>query len=554
MPDSTTTAPPVRVVALGGIGEIGKNISVIECGDDLVIVDCGLTFPREEGQFGVDIVLPDFTYLHENVHRIRALVLTHAHEDHIGAVPYLLRELAVPQVLGTRFTLALTKSKVDEFGLLGSTEWVEIVPENDPVQIGCFELEFVRVAHSVPDCVAVATHTPHGTVVHTGDLKLDPSPLDGVPTDLGHFAEIGTDGVALYLADSTQADVPGHTRSERSLAGPLRDICSRAPGRIIATCFSSQIHRMQQFIDIAQEEGRSVCILGRSMNRNANIARNLGYMDADGVELLKPQHLADRDPSTVLVLCTGSQGEPLAALSRYASGTHPHLTPDSLDTVIFSSRTIPGNETRVHRIQNGLAKVGTRILGADNAHVHVSGHASSAELLTLLQLVRPAMFAPVHGEWRHMRAHADLARAVGINDDRILLLENGSVVELVDGQARLTEEFVTVGEQLVDRTSNDEILDDVLEERQQASEDGVVVVVAHETSGTLEVIARGFAEGDGGLLDEARSAAEETLARAQSTRTDDFELSRMLQEAVEDAVRSDRSRRTPLVVPVVLGD
>ena len=552
MPD-TGESPVVRVIPLGGIGEIGKNISVVECGDDIIVVDCGLTFPREEGKFGVDIVLPDFSYLLENAARIRALVLTHGHEDHIGAVPYLLRELHVPQVLATRFTLALVKSKVDEFGLLSSTEWVEVIPENDPVQVGCFELEFVRVAHSIPDCVAVATHTPHGTIFHTGDLKLDPSPLDGVPTDLGHIAEIGSDGIALYLADSTQADVPGHTRSERTLAGPLRDICSKAPGRIIATCFSSHIHRIQQFIDIAQEEGRSVCILGRSMTRNTNIARNLGYLDADGVTFLKPNQLEQMDPREVMVLCTGSQGEPLAALSRFAAGTHQNIRPDSLDTVIFSSRTIPGNDTRVHRIQNGLAKVGAHLYGSENAHVHVSGHGSSAELLTLLQLVRPTTFVPVHGEWRHMRAHADLAKLVGMEEERILLVENGSVIELRDGTARLTEEFVTVGEQLVDRTSNDEILDDVLEERQQAGEEGVLVVVAHENSGTLEVIARGFVEDEDGLLDDARRAAEESLEDASGTRLDELELSRLLQEAVEGVVQQ-RTRRAPLVVPVVLGD
>jgi ribonuclease J len=430
---------------------------------------------------------------------------------------------------------------------------VEVVPEDDPVQVGCFELEFVRVAHSVPDCVAVATHTPHGTIFHTGDLKLDPSPLDGVPTDLGHIAEIGSEGIALYLGDSTQADVPGHTRSERSLAGPLRDVCGNAHGRIITTCFSSQIHRMQQFIDIAQEEGRAVCILGRSMNRNSNIARNLGYMDADGVELIKPNQIADREPSKVMVLCTGSQGEPLAALSRYAAGTHPTLRPDPNDTVIFSSRTIPGNENRVHRIQNGLAKVGARLVSTDNAHVHVSGHASSAELLTLLQLVRPTTFVPVHGEWRHMRAHAELAQAVGIGPERILLIENGSVIELRDGQARLTEEFVTVGAPLVDRTSNDEILEDILEERQQASGDGVLVIVAHEASGTLDLISRGFVEEDDGkLLDEARRAAESSLDDLEGE-IDELELSKLLQEAVENVVRR-RSRRSPLVVPVVLGD
>lgn len=550
---SDQPAPIVRFIPLGGIGEIGKNISVIECGDDIVVVDCGLTFPREQGMFGVDIVLPDFTYLMENAGRIRALVLTHAHEDHIGAVPFLLREMSIPQVLATRLTLALVKSKADEFGLLSATEWVEIVPEDDPVTIGCFELEFVRVAHSVPDGVAVATHTPHGTVLHTGDFKLDPSPLDGVPTDLGHVAEIGSDGVALYLGDSTQADVPGHTRSERTLAGPLRDICARAPGRIIAACFSSHIHRIQQFIDIAREEGRSVCILGRSMTRNTNIARNLGYLDADGVQLLRPNQIEQLDPSELLVLCTGSQGEPLAALSRFASGTHQNMRPDALDTVIFSSRTIPGNDTRVHRIQNELARAGVRLYSADNANVHVSGHASSAELLTMLQLVRPAAFAPVHGEWRHMRAHAELAKLVGIDEEQILLLENGSVVELRDGVARHTDERVHVGEQLVDRSSNDEILEDVLEDRQQASGDGVLVVVAHHGSGRLELIARGFVDEDGDVIDLARGAAEESMAEPDSGRIDDLALARLLQDAVEDVVKR-RTRRSPLVVPVVLGD
>ena len=301
------------------------------------------------------------------------------------------------------------------------------------------------------------------------------------------------------------------------------------------------------------DEGRSVCILGRSMTRNTNIARNLGYMDADGVSFLKPNQLEEHDPSKVMVLCTGSQGEPLAALSRYAAGTHPNLKPDALDTVVFSSRTIPGNDTRVHRIQNSLAKVGAQVVSSDTAHVHVSGHGSSAELLTLLQLVRPTNFAPVHGEWRHMRAHAELARAVGITDDQIILMENGSVIELRDGRARLTGEFVTVGEQLVDRTSNDEILEEVLEERQQASEDGVLVVVAHETSGTLELISRGFVEDEQGLLDDARRAAEVSLEEANGTRNDDFELQRIMQEAVEGVVHQ-RSRRSPLVVPIVLGD
>jgi ribonuclease J len=549
---SESNAPAVRIIPLGGIGEIGKNITAFECGDDIVIVDCGLTFPKDEGHFGVDVILPDFTYLKENKHKLRALIITHAHEDHIGAVPYFLREVGVPQILGTRFTLALLKSKVDEFGLLSATEWVEIVPENDPITVGPYELEFVRVAHSVPDGVAVALHTPAGTIFHTGDLKLDPSPLDGVPTDLGHIAEIGTDGIALYMADSTQADVPGATRSERTLSGPLRDVVGRAPGRLIATCFSSQIHRVQQFLDIAVEEGRSVCVMGRSLNRNVNIARNLGYMDADGVHFIKPNAINEMDPDKVMVLCTGSQGEPLAALSRIASGTHPAMQPDPMDTYVFSSRTIPGNDTRVHRIQNHLAKVGSTIVSTENAHVHVSGHGSSAELLTLLQLVRPKHFMPIHGEWRHLRAHAGLANAVGVTDDRIILAENGCVIEWRDGVARLTEEFVHVGEQLVDRTSNDEILEDVLEERQQASGDGVLVIVAHEASGTLELIARGFVDDQDELLDAARNAAVRSLEDADE-RADDAELSRLLQSSVEDIVHK-RTRRSPLVVPVLLAD
>ncbi|MCW2956255.1 MAG: rnj [Thermoleophilia bacterium] len=550
MPEAT---PVVRVIPLGGVGEIGKNITVIEHGDDLIILDCGLTFPRDENKFGVDIVLPDFSYLVENASRIRALVLTHAHEDHIGAVPYLLRELKVPQVLATRFTTALVKAKVDEFGLLESTNWVEVAPENDAVQVGPFELEFVRVSHSIPDGVAVAIHTPQGTIFHTGDLKLDPSPLDGRPTDLGHIAEIGSDGVALYMADSTQADVPGHTRSERTLAGPLRDICSKAPGRIIVTCFSSHIHRIQQFVDIALEEGRQVCILGRSMTRNTNIARNLGYMDADGVKLIKPHMIEQLPPEQVLIICTGSQGEPLAALSRFAAGIHPAIKPNDTDTVIFSSRTIPGNDTRVHAIQNHLAKVGATLYSSDNAHVHVSGHGSSAELLTLLQLVRPKSFMPVHGEWRHLRAHSALAQSVGVDEANILLTENGSIVELKDGIARVTGEFVKVGEQLVDRNSSEEILDEVLDERQQAASDGVLVVVVHETSGTLEVISRGFVEDEDGLLDDARVAAETALVGLGNTRIDEFEIAALLQETVEGSIRS-RTRRSPLVVPVVLAD
>jgi ribonuclease J len=507
--------------------------------------------------FGVDIVLPDFSYIIANAHKLRAVVITHGHEDHIGALPYLMKQVKVPEVWATRFTSGLIKSKVDEHGLINATNWCEIVPDEPAIRIGSFELEFIRVSHSIPDCVAVAILTEHGTIVHTGDIKLDSSPLDGVQTDLPLFAELGSDGVDLYMGDSTNADVPGHTKSERSLSGPLRDIVARAPGRVIASCFSSHIHRLQQFTDIAQEHGRVVCLLGRSLNRNFNIARNLGYLDADSATIIKPQKIDEYDPSKVMVLCTGSQGEPLAAMNRIAWGSHPAIQPDALDTVIFSSRTIPGNEIRVHRLINQLSRLGAHIYHADIAQVHVSGHGCAEELKLLLQLVRPANFMPIHGEWRHLRAHSDLARMVGVDPASIIMGENGLVVELANGKARLTDELVPVGQRLVDRHSNEDILVEVMEDRQQASGDGMLVVVArvdpHESSQRLELISRGFMDDDRGVLDDALRAAEESLDDASGTHLETDRLQELMQAAVQDTV-FERTRKNPLVVPVVLED
>ncbi len=541
----------VRVIPLGGLGEVGKNITVIEQGDDFIVIDCGITFPREQGVFGVDIVLPDFSWIEENVDRLRAVILTHGHEDHIGALPYLMKLVDVPQVWGTRFTLGLVKAKVDEHGLIGSTDWQEIVPENDPVNIGPFELEFVRVAHSIPDAVAVAVHTSEGTIFHTGDLRLDPSPLDGVQTDLARIAEIGSDGISLYLGDSTNAEIPGHNRSEMSIGGPLRDIVARAPGRVIAACFSSHIHRIQQFCDIAAENGRKVCLLGRSMTRNTNIARNLHYMDVDKGMLVKPQRIGEFDPQELFIICTGSQGEPLAAMSRYAWGSHPFLKIDSLDTVIFSSRTIPGNETSVHRTINELSRVGVHIHHSETDHIHVSGHAASEELKILLQLARPDAVMPVHGEWRHLRAHADLARMVGIDETRIIHGENGAVVELNSGEASLSGEFVTVGQTLVDRNSRVQILDDVLDDRQQLSGEGVLVVVAHGTGDDdIEIIARGLGD-HGDLIDDARIAASEALMAAEEQGVTLDDLAEFIETTIVEVFTKKR-KRSPLIVPVVL--
>jgi ribonuclease J len=546
----------IRIVPLGGLGEIGKNIMVIESKDDMILIDCGLTFPREEGMFGVDIVLPDFEYVRANVDKLRAVVLTHGHEDHIGSLPFLMRQVDVPEVWGTRFTLGLVKSRADEHGLIGATDWKEIVPEKGAVKIGPFELEFVRVAHSIPDCVSVLVRTSEGTILHTGDLKIDPSPMDGVQTDLAKFAELGSAGVDVYLADSTNADVPGHTKSELSIAGPLRDIVHRAPGRVIVSCFSSHIHRMQQLIDIAQETGRVVCLLGRSMNRNVNIARNLGFMDVEGATLVKPQRLEEFNHSDVMILCTGSQGEPLAALQRIASGVHPRVEPDPMDTVIFSSRTIPGNENRVHGLFNKLSKVGCHIVHADIASVHVSGHGSSEELKTLLQLVRPRTFVPVHGEWRHLRAHSELAEMVGVQPQSIMRIENGDVIELTAGKARLTGETVPVGHTLMDRHAGEDIVDEIMDERKQASGDGLLVIVARIDEHRhmyMDVVSRGFIDADDELLHEARETAEESIANMLQTRAGEGELEDAMRDAVSSVVY-DRTRRSPLVVPVLIED
>src|SRR5437660_4579257 len=376
----------LRIVPLGGLGEVGKNMMVYESGDEAIVVDAGLAFPRDE-HLGVDLILPDFTYLRERSNPIRAVVLTHGHEDHVGALPYLLRETSVQEVWATRLTLGLVKSKLDEHGLLRAAELREIPPEDGQIEAGPFKAEFVRVAHSIPDSVAVVLETGAGRILHTGDYKLDHTPVDGLKTDVGRLAEIGNRGVDLLLGDTTNADRPGVTGSERLVGEAFRQIIPRCTGRVLVASFASNVHRMQQAIDVAVDVGRRVCVVGRSMRKNVNIARNLEYMEVPEEILIRPNELEEYEPGQVLILCTGSQGEPLSALVRIAYGDHPAVHVERGDTVIISARPVPGNEPRVHDSINRLTRSGAEVLHEENAAVHVSGHARSEELRTLLGLL-----------------------------------------------------------------------------------------------------------------------------------------------------------------------
>ena len=406
-------------------------MTVVECDAGLVVVDAGLSFPRDE-HLGVDLVLPDFGYLRERQGAVRAVVLTHGHEDHVGALPYLLREIDVPEVWATRLTLGLVKSKLDEHGLLRAADLLEIEPEGPPAQIGPFRAEFVRMAHSIPDSVAVAFETPGGRVVLTGDYKIDHTPVDGFRTDLGKLAELGNRGVDLLLGDSTNAERPGVTESERTVGESFRHLIPQRAGRVLIASFASNVHRVQQAIDVALDTRRKVCLIGRSLRKNVNIARNLGYIDVPDFLLVKPDELEGLHPSETMILCTGSQGEPMSALTRMAYHDHPHVQIEQGDTVIISAKPVPGNELRVHDTINRLAKAGAEVLHQEIAPVHVSGHGNAEELRTILALLRPRNVMPVHGEFRMLAAHARLAREGGVPDDRIVLAENGAVVELAD--------------------------------------------------------------------------------------------------------------------------
>ena len=545
----------LRITPLGGLGEVGKNLMVYESGGEIVIVDAGLAFPRDE-HLGVDLVLPDFGYLRERADRVRAVILTHAHEDHVGALPYLMREVKVPEVWGTRFTLGLLQPKLDEHGLSQATELKEARPEDGAVEIGSFRAEFIRMAHSVPDTVAIVLEAGGLRILHTGDYKLDHTPVDGLRTDVGGLADVGNRGVDLMLGDSTNAERPGFTGSERLVGEAFRQIIPAREGRVLVASFASNVHRMQQAVDVAVETGRKVCIIGRSMRKNLNIARNLGYLEAPEDTFIRPGELEDLPPREAMILCTGSQGEPMSALTRIAYNDHPAIRIDRGDTVILSAKPVPGNELRVHDSINRLAKGGAEVLHQEIAPVHVSGHGNSEEIRTVLGLVRPKAVMPVHGEFRMLAAHAQLARDGGVPANSIILAENGSVIELDERGPRIVDRIET-GVTFVDGLGVGDVRDVALRDRRHLSEDGVLIVVATvgangaRPQGTPELIMRGFGESEP-LLDELRDESARVLDRCLER---DITEIKLLQEHLHDELAQlvyDRTGRRPMILPVIV--
>lgn len=557
-PDPTQQAAPIRVIPLGGTGEIGRNMYVIEHDDRMVVIDCGVSFPKHD-QLGVDLVLPDFQYLEERADRLEALILTHGHEDHIGGVPYLVRAVGALTILAPAFALGLVRAKLDEHRLTDSVQLVEIEPGPGP-QLGPFGTEFVRLTHSIPDCVGVALHTSQGTVFHTGDFKFDHIPVGGAPrSDIAGLSRLGDRGVALLLSDSTNAEERPEAQNEAGVGGELRKVFATSPGRVIITTFSSHIHRVQQIMDAAYADGRVVAMLGRSLVRNTGIATNLGILKPPPQTIVRLKDLDEYRDDELVIISTGSQGEYLAALSRMARGEHHQVTIKPDDTIVYSSRTVPGNELAVNDTINRLVRLGARFITSHEAPgIHVSGHGTSADLLLMLQLIRPTFFAPIHGEPRHMRAHADLAASVGIARDHIFRMDNGDVLE-VDGAAAAIVDHVPAGLSYVDGLGVGDVADEVLRDRRHLADDGVVVIVATVESdtgkliGPSEVITRGFAAADDPrVLEATHQAIEERLATSASQRTTEIGvLQHQLHDAVATTLRKQTGQR-PMVLPVIV--
>jgi ribonuclease J len=549
-------APPgaVRVAFLGGLGEIGRNCAVVELDGARLLIDCGLAFPDAD-QPGVDIILPDFTWLAEEPERVVGVVLTHAHEDHMGALPYFLRDFDVP-VYGTRLSLAMLAAKLEEHELTPSL--VEVAP-GERTTLGPFDLELFAMSHSIPDGVAVALRTPAGTIVHTGDFKMDLTPIDGRPTDLGGLARLAGGGIELLLSDSTNADQPGFIPAELEVGRALDDIFGNARRRVVVACFASHVHRVQQILDAAARQDRKVALVGRSMIRNMRVAGELGYLRVPPGLLISVEELNALDPAGTVVLSTGSQGEPYSALTLMAGRDHRWVRIEPGDTVVLSSSLIPGNEAAVYRTINDLARLGAEVYHKGNARVHVSGHAAQGELTLLLTTLRPRNFLPVHGEYRHLAQHARLAAAAGVPRDRILVCEDGDVVELAGGVASRVGQ-VRAGMVFVDGLGVGDVGDAVLRDRRKLGGEGFVHVVATIESQTGKVLAgpdivtRGFVyePESGDLIEEAKARVLEALERLAADGVIDPMILKQHMRSAASALFKERTQRRPVIIPTVM--
>jgi ribonuclease J len=553
MPDAK-----LQVMPLGGLGEFGMNSMALRYGDDIIVIDAGMMFPEEE-LLGVDIVTPDFAYLEQNRKHVRALILTHGHEDHVGAVPFLLSEINVP-VYGTAFTLALVERRLDEHEMLAGTKR-HVVEPGETIEIGPFQIEFIQVTHSIVSAVALAITTPLGVVIHTGDFKVDPTPSDNLLFDLHTLADYGKRGVLLLLSDSTNVDVPGYTGSERAVRPRFEEIFNRAEKRLVIACFSSSVHRLQQIFDMADEYGRKVALLGRSMNTVTEIAHDLGLLHIPDSILLRPQDIMSLPAREVAVVVSGTQGEPMSALARVAVNNHKHLSLKPGDTVVLSSRIIPGNEKAIYRMINHMSRRGAEMIyGHMNPPVHVSGHGSAEELKLVLNLVRPRFFMPIHGEYRQLSRHAALAshlRNAGLEET--FLLDTGDTLE-IDSRGARKGDRIPVGRVCIDSGTLDEVVEDVvIRDRRHLSEDGFVIPIiaidkhTGRSEGLPEIVSRGFvAEDSAAFLQEARQVVIRTLESSSAEECADWG---MIKEKIRVDLRrfvTKQTNRRPLIIPVIL--
>ncbi len=546
----------LKIIPLGGLGEIGKNITAFEYGEDIIVIDCGLAFPEDE-MLGIDLVIPDVSYLVKNKDKVKGFVITHGHEDHIGALPYVLRDINVP-VFGTKLTLGLIQYKLEEHGMINDVV-LQNVMQGQTIELGTFRVEFIRSTHSIADSVAVAVHTPVGVIVHTSDFKIDYTPIEGEPMDFARLAELGKSGVLLLMADSTNVERPGYTMSERTVGDTFEEIFMNAKSRILVATFASNVHRVQQVINASVKFGRKVAICGRSMVNVVKVAMNLGYLTVPEGVMVDIDNIDKYPPEKLVIITTGSQGEPMSALSRMAASEHKKVEIVPGDLVIISANPIPGNEKFISKVINDLFKKGAEVIYESLADIHVSGHACQEELKLIHSLVKPKFFFPVHGEYRHLKQHANLAHKLGMPMERIFIMDIGKVLELTEDSAKINGN-VASGKVLVDGLGVGDVGNIVLRDRKHLSQDGLIVVVItlEGDSGNVvagpDIISRGFVyvRESENLMEEVKEVTKQALVKCEEKKKNDWASKKNI---IKDTLRDylyEKTKRKPMILPIIM--